>query len=112
LDAYLTSQAVAAPVSESPPQDEQDLPAKEEPESLIRGKGLTVEELVAEQGGNPAKAVHEGMIEVEIVPGETRYVATYTPPLPDPSGEEVKVPEPPEDDKQIDEKENQPEKKE
>jgi hypothetical protein len=65
LDAYLTLQAATVPIPEPPTQTEQEFHTKEEPESLIKGKGLTVEALVAEQGGNPAEAVH---VKQELLP--------------------------------------------
>jgi hypothetical protein len=74
LDAYLTSQTVTTPIPEPPPQAEQEQPVKEETESLVRGKGLTVEELVEATGGNPEEAVFEGSVSV-VIAGETRRVA-------------------------------------
>jgi hypothetical protein len=74
LDAYLTSQTVTTPIPEPPPQAEQVQPVKEEPESLVRGKGLTVEELVEATGGNPEEAVFEGSVLV-VIAGEKRMVA-------------------------------------
>jgi hypothetical protein len=90
LDAYIVSQKVTSPVPDPLPQAKQELPAKEEPESLVRGKGLTVESLVAEQGGNPEKAVYEGSVPV-VIDGETRLVAVYNP-LPCDPGEEANIP--------------------
>ncbi len=111
LDAYLTSQAVTSPVPE-PPQAEQEPTVKEEPESLVRGKGLNVADIVAEQGGK--EPVFEGSKVVEFESGP-KLVATYEP-LPCEPGEEAKVPEPLVENKQIDipfdEKENQPKEKE
>jgi hypothetical protein len=76
LDTFLTTQTVhpAAPILEIP-QDEPKPTSNGEPESLVKGKGLTVEGLVELTGGNPDKAVYEGSVSVEI-DGEKRLVAT------------------------------------
>lgn len=86
LDAYLTTQA-AQPVIPTPSEPEQ--PSQEEPESLVRGKGLNVADIVAEQGGKDA--VFEGSKVVEFESGP-KLVATYEP-LPCEPGEEAKAPE-------------------
>ncbi len=108
LDAYLTTQTVIVPAPEPPPQVEEEYVAKEEPESLVRGKGLTVEELVAEQGGNPEEAVYEGAMPV-IIAGEKRLIAVQETPPCD-LGEEARVNKAPKDDPQnelpFDEKSN------
>lgn len=87
LDAYLTTQTVIVPAPEPPPQVEEEYIAKEEPESLVRGKGLKVETLVAEQGGNPEEAVFEGSVSV-VIAGEKRLIAVQDT-LPCDPGEEV-----------------------
>jgi hypothetical protein len=114
LDAYLSTQVVTAPVPEPPPQVEQETPVKEEPESLVRGKGLKVEALVAEQGGNPEEAVFEGSVSV-VIAGEKRMVAAPNTLPCDPGEEAISALPPVEtyiDNSQIEipfeEKENQP----
>jgi hypothetical protein len=103
LDAFLTVQiiqpVIPAPIPNPTPQAEQESTVKEEPENLVRGKGLTVEGLVAEQGGDPEDAVYEGSVPV-VIDGEIRMVGVYEP-LPYEEGEAVKIPKPSVDEPQI-----------
>lgn len=70
LDAYFAAQVIPSPVvKEDVP--ETPLSTKEPPESPFKGKGLTVESLVAEQGGKPEEAVYEGFVESSCDEGES-----------------------------------------
>jgi hypothetical protein len=81
-DAYFTSQTIT-PVADKPTQ-ETSTPSQLEAEQTeikpaIKTIGLTVEELVAEQGGNPEKAVYEGHIPLPCDEGEEcRVIKTET----------------------------------
>jgi len=90
LDAYLTSQAAqtVAPTPDPTPQPEPQ--PQEEPESLVRGKGLNVADIVAEQGGT--EPVFEGSKVVEFDSGP-KLVAVYEP-LPCDPDEMVNTQEP------------------
>ena len=82
LDAFfatqkaLTAQEIPT-VQETTPEPPTE--AKEPPVEPLRGKGLTVEALVAEQGGDPAKAVYEGFIPLPCDDGESVRVIEQEP---------------------------------
>ena len=82
LDAYFTSQT-PSPSTDVPISDTtiplQYETAQAEQKPAIKTIGLTVQELVAEQGGNPEKAVYEGHIPLPCDEGEEcRVIKTET----------------------------------